>query len=61
MPPQVDRSRLPLLLAGVLALFASATVGCARVPVYERGRLAHPPMTTSDLDHPSEEHVRAVQ
>ena len=40
---------------------ASATVGCATVPAYDRGRLAHPTMTTTDLVHPSEEHARAVQ
>jgi hypothetical protein len=59
-----DRPRaLSALLAAALALLAtaSATVGCGAVPAYDRGRLAHPTMTTSDLDHPSEEHVRAVQ
>jgi hypothetical protein len=45
---------------GCLVL-AFAASGCASVPVYERGRLAHPSMVTSDLAHPSEEHVRAVQ
>jgi hypothetical protein len=35
--------------------------GCARVAAYDRERLAHPSMTTSDLAQPSESHVRAVQ
>src|ERR1700686_5457664 len=34
---------------------------CARVAASERGSLAHPTMTTSDLAPPSEQHVRAVQ
>jgi hypothetical protein len=45
-----------LLLAVVLLL-----VGCAGVAPYDRGRLAHPSMSASDLAQPSEEHVRAVQ
>jgi len=49
--------RLRLLVVLTTALGA----GCARLPPYERGQLAHPTMTTSDLARPSEEHVRAVQ
>jgi hypothetical protein len=41
-----------------LPLFSTA---CAHVASYERGSLAHPTMTTSDLASPSEAHVRAVQ
>jgi hypothetical protein len=37
------------------------SMGCARVAAYDRQRLAHPSMTTSDLAQPSESHVRAVQ
>ena len=44
-----------LFLAAFLLL-----AGCARVAPYERGNLAHPTMTTSDIASPSEEHVRAV-
>jgi hypothetical protein len=47
---------LPLVL--VLSLLAS---GCAGVAAYDRGQLAHPTMTTSDLAGPGEEHMRAVQ
>ena len=35
--------------------------GCTHVAAYERERLAHESMTTSDLARSSEEHVRAVQ
>jgi hypothetical protein len=49
--------RSPLLL--VLVLLVS---GCAHVPPYERGILAHPSMSTSDpTTRSAEEHVRAVQ
>lgn len=37
-----------------------ATTGCTHVAAYERGRLAHPTMTTSDLAGPAEAHVRAI-
>jgi hypothetical protein len=55
--------RLPLLKTlPLLALLASSlATGCAHLPAYERGQLAHPSMTTSDLARASEEHVRAVQ
>ena len=45
-----------LVLGGVLALS-----GCTRVAPYERGRLAHPSMTTADLAGPGEAHARAIQ
>ncbi len=41
-----------------LLVFAS---GCTGAAAYERGKLAHPTMTTADLAGPGEEHVRAVQ
>ena len=43
------------------SLFVVMSAGCARVAAYDRERLAHPSMTTSDLAQPSESHVRAVQ
>jgi hypothetical protein len=46
-------------LGSVLLVVMSA--GCARVAAYDRERLAHPSMTTSDLAQPSESHARAVQ
>lgn len=60
---KVRRSSGPLIemklfwLAAALLLCAA----CANVAPYERGKLAHPSMTTSDIVSPSEEHVRAVQ
>jgi hypothetical protein len=51
--------RPPLVLFAASLLVSAA--GCARVAPYERGRLAHPSMTTADIVAPSEEHVRAVQ
>jgi hypothetical protein len=50
-------SRMSLLLVVV----AASGIGCAGVAPYDRGRLAHPSMSTSDLAGPSEAHVRAVQ
>jgi hypothetical protein len=44
-----------------LAFLLLCSASCARVAPYERGLLAHPSMTTSDIAPPSEEHVRAVQ
>lgn len=49
---------MKLVVAFFLPLAAAA---CVRVAPYERGALAKPSMTTSDLAPPSEEHVRAVQ
>ncbi len=56
---RAGRVRWSWLLLGLAS--SSGALGCARVAPYERGRLAHPTMTTSDLVAPSEEHVRAVQ
>jgi hypothetical protein len=42
-------------------VLALALAACANVPVYERGRLAHPTMTTADLAGPGEAHTRAIQ
>jgi hypothetical protein len=50
-----------LLSCSSVALAALVACGCARVAPYERGRLAHPSMTTGDVVAPSEAHVRAVQ
>lgn len=47
--------RVPFLVA--LVALASA---CTKVAPYERGKLAHPTMTTGDLVGAGEAHVRAV-
>jgi hypothetical protein len=44
----------------LLVLLASASIGCTQVAAYDRGKLAHPTMTTKDLAGPAEAHVRAV-
>jgi len=45
----------------ILAAFSLAVMGCTHVAPYERGKLAGPTMTTSDLAGAGEEHVRYVQ
>jgi hypothetical protein len=47
------------VLVGLLGLGASACVH-EHVAPYDRGKLAHPTMTTSDLSGPAESHVHAV-
>jgi hypothetical protein len=47
-------------IAIFLALVVLCSSSCARVAPYERGRIAHPTMTTSDLVGPAEGHVRAI-
>jgi uncharacterized protein DUF4266 len=39
---------------------AALLAACANVAPYDRGKLAHPSMTTADLAGPGEAHVRAV-
>jgi uncharacterized protein YceK len=51
-----DRLSLLVVLVAVLA-----TSGCGTVAAYERGKLAHRTMTTSDLSGPAEAHTRAIQ
>jgi hypothetical protein len=41
-------------------VFSALANACTPVAPWERGVLAHPTMTTSDLAGPGEEHVRAV-
>jgi hypothetical protein len=51
----------PLILHLLPLSLALALAGCAGAAPYERGKLAHPTMTTDDLAGSSEGHVRAVQ
>jgi hypothetical protein len=46
-----------ILLLCVLAL---ASFGCTHVAAYDRAQLAHPTMTTAELEGPAFGHVRAV-
>ncbi len=52
-------TRASIVFATALALSLSSAA-CARVAPYERGALAHPTMTMSDMGGVGEEHVRAV-
>ena len=45
-----------LLLCGL----ALASFGCTHVAAYDRAQLAHPTMTTAELEGPAAGHVRAV-
>jgi hypothetical protein len=45
----------------VVSFVLLVSTGCAGVAPYERGRLAHPTMTTSDIAGLGEGHTRAVQ
>jgi hypothetical protein len=56
----IGRARIAGLVLSALALTLAAQ-GCAHVAPYERERLAHSTMTTSDRARASEEHVRSVQ
>jgi hypothetical protein len=48
-----------VLLTSSMAVLL-ATVGCAHVKPYERGRLAHPTMLLGDLARPGAAHVHAI-
>jgi hypothetical protein len=52
-------NRLFLLLV-TLPLVSVASMGCTHVAAYDRAQLAHPTMTTADLDGPAAGHVHAV-
>jgi hypothetical protein len=45
----------------VVIAVAGALAGCARVPPYQRGRLAHPTMLLIDFAGAAESHVYAIQ
>lgn len=49
------------LLSGLCLLGAlGALTGCSHVKPWERGKLAHPTMSTASFAGPAEEHVYAV-
>ena len=59
---RATRERVTAIVKRFLLLVALLPCGaCAHVAPYERGTLANPSMTTSDIALPSEAHVRAVQ
>jgi hypothetical protein len=58
----IRKLRLPRSSAlAALVLIALAAAGCAHVPPYQRGKLAHPTMLLGDLAGPAEAHVYAIQ
>lgn len=44
-----------------IGLILWSLTGCARVPPYQRGALAHPTMLLVGLAGPAESHVYAIQ
>jgi hypothetical protein len=49
--------RASILLVCILSL---ASFACTHVAAYDRAQLAHPTMTTAELEGPAAGHVRAV-
>lgn len=43
-----------------LAALTLGSLGCTHVAAYDRAQLAHPSMTTAELDGPAAGHVRSV-
>lgn len=58
----MSRVVLPRFARSAFAVAAavSALSGCAHVKPWQRGKLAHPTMSTSSFAGPAEEHVYAV-
>jgi hypothetical protein len=44
----------------VVVATSAVLASCTHVAPYDRGKLAHPTMTTSDVAGPAEAHVRGV-
>ncbi len=44
----------------VVVALGSLAAGCARIPPYQRGRLAHPTMLLTESAGPGESHVYAI-
>jgi hypothetical protein len=44
----------------ILCALTLGSVGCSHVAAYDRAQLAHPTMTTAELDGPAAGHVRSV-
>jgi hypothetical protein len=46
--------------ASLVLVSLASLASCARVAPYDRGKLAHPSMTTADVAGPAESHVRSI-
>jgi hypothetical protein len=49
------------LVVVFIAAFSIGSMGCTHVRPWERGKLAHPTMTSASLPGPAEEHLYSVQ
>jgi hypothetical protein len=56
----MSRSGVGFIHVVLLAVAGALAVGCARVPPYQRGRLAHPTMLLKDMAGAAESHVYAI-
>jgi len=45
---------------GLFSITSVLSLGCTHVAAYDRAQLAHPTMTTADLDGPAAGHVHSV-
>ncbi len=50
----------PSFFLGLMFALSVLSLGCTHVAAYDRAQLAHPTMTTADLDGPAAGHVHAV-
>jgi hypothetical protein len=48
------------LFLGLFTIVSVLSFGCTHVAAYDRAQLAHPTMTTADLDGPAAGHVHSV-
>jgi uncharacterized protein DUF4266 len=44
----------------IICALSVGSFGCSHVAAYDRAQLAHPTMTTAELDGPAAGHVRSV-
>lgn len=69
MTPLVERALLPGMVLrmkltggiGLAVVLAASSIACTHVHPWERGKLAHPTMSTGSFAGPAEDHVHAVQ
>lgn len=48
------------LFLSAVTFMALSSIACSHVAPYDRGKLAYPMMTATDLDGPAAEHVMAT-
>ncbi len=57
----MTRTKLELLRIAFLVTCAFLAEGCTHVKPWERGKLAHPTMTSTGNPGPAEEHLYSIQ